>query len=93
MKSLDDGQTNVCESPISALPSTIERRETEDHLLQLVAELSDNQQEVVRLKFQENLSYREIADVTGLSVSNVGFLLHTAVMKLRERMGSEATSS
>ena len=88
MKTLDNGRVDACDSQVCSEPSSVEQRETEDHLLQMVAELSDNQQEVVRLKFQENLSYREIAEVTGLSVSNVGFLLHTAVMKLRERMNS-----
>ncbi len=48
--------------------------------------LSANQQEVVRLKFSGGLSYREISEVTGLSVTNVGFLLHTAIKALREKM-------
>jgi RNA polymerase sigma-70 factor (ECF subfamily) len=29
------------------------------------------------------MSYKEIADVTALTVSNVGFLLHTAMNRLR----------
>ena len=33
-----------------------------------------NQREVVRLKFHSQLSYKEIAEITELSVSNVGFL-------------------
>ena len=53
-------------------------------LLALVAMLSDRQQDVVRLKFQHELSYAEIAQVTGLSVSNVGYLLHVALKRLRE---------
>ena len=55
-------------------------------MLQILADLPDNQQEVVRLKFQDNLSYRDIAEVTGLSVSNVGYLLHMAVKRLREQL-------
>ena len=47
--------------------------------------LPENQQEVVRLKFQNGMSYREIATVTELSVSNVGFLLHAAIQALRAR--------
>ena len=35
------------------------------------------------------MSYKAIAAITGLSVSNVGYLLHTAVRTLRERMGRE----
>ena len=61
-----------------------ERREQQAEVIGLVERLPDNQREVVRLKFQSGLSYREIADVTQLSVSNVGFLLHGAMKKLRQ---------
>ncbi len=64
----------------------LERRETEDRAIALLDRLPDNQQEVIRLKFQNDLSYREIADITGHSVSNVGFLLHTGIKRLREMM-------
>jgi RNA polymerase sigma-70 factor (ECF subfamily) len=41
--------------------------------------LDDRTREVLKLKFEENLSYREISAKTGLSVSNVGYLLHHAL--------------
>ena len=66
--------------------------EQQDHLEQVervLATLSQNQQEVVRLKFQSGLSYREISEVTDLSVTNVGFLLHTALKKIREKLEAE----
>lgn len=44
--------------------------------------LDPRSREVVRLKFQEGLSYREIAGRTGLTVGNVGYLLHHAVKSL-----------
>jgi DNA-directed RNA polymerase specialized sigma24 family protein len=52
-----------------------------------LSRLSRNQQEVIRLKFQHGLKYREIAEVTGLSVTNVGFLIHTGIKKLRAALG------
>ena len=61
-----------------------ERREQHNQVLGMLERLPDNQREVVRLKFQSGLSYREIADVTKLSVSNVGFLLHGALKQLRK---------
>ena len=64
----------------------LERRETAGRLMSLLGCLPDNQQEVILLKFQNDLSYREIADITGHSVSNVGFLLHTGIKRLRELM-------
>jgi|CXWL01.1.fsa_nt_gi RNA polymerase sigma-70 factor (ECF subfamily) len=71
----------------------VESRQTGQRLLELVATLPDNQQEVVRLKFDGGLSYKEIAGVTGLSVTNVGFLLHTALKRLRVLMGESASDS
>ena len=35
--------------------------------------------ELVRLKFHDDLSYKEIAAHTGLTTGNVGFILHTAL--------------
>lgn len=61
-------------------------------LLQLVGGLPASQQEVVRLRFQGGLSYREIADVTGHSEGNVGFLLHVAIKALRARAQAPAVS-
>jgi len=46
--------------------------------------LPARQQEILRLKFQNGFSYKQIAGITGLSVSNVGFLIHTAIGKLRK---------
>jgi RNA polymerase sigma factor (sigma-70 family) len=81
----------ACESPGPA--SVLESRDTERSLLLLMDELPPNQREVIRLKFQNDLSYREIAEVTELSVTNVGFLLHTGLKKLRalitERAGND----
>jgi RNA polymerase sigma factor (sigma-70 family) len=58
-------------------------RDAADWLLKLLDALTPNQREVIRLKFQNDLSYQEIADITGLSVTNVGFLLHIGLKKLR----------
>jgi RNA polymerase sigma-70 factor (ECF subfamily) len=41
---------------------------------------------VLRLKFQSGFSYQEIADVTGLTTTNVGVLLHAALTKLRQQL-------
>lgn len=70
-------------------PSPADAASTQDdarRIGDLMADLPFNQREVVRLKFQNQLSYQEIAAVTSLSVGNVGFLLHTALKTLRGRM-------
>jgi len=59
---------------------------------QLLDELSSQQREIVCLKFIDELSYREIAEVTGLTTSNVGVHLHTALKRLRQKMKDSDTS-
>jgi RNA polymerase sigma factor (sigma-70 family) len=45
-------------------------------------ELDDRSRELVRLKFEEGLSYKEISDRTCLTISNVGYLLHHALKEV-----------
>ena len=70
------------------LPSdAAERDERNSRVMKAIGALTGNQQEVIRLKFQSDLSYREISEVTGLSVSNVGYLLHMGLKQLRQQLG------
>ena len=69
--------------------ATVITRDSAERVFRMLDQLPDNQQEVVRLKFQNEMTYQEIAEVTGLSVTNVGFLLHTALKRLRELLKSE----
>jgi RNA polymerase sigma-70 factor (ECF subfamily) len=66
----------------------VEQRDSHAQVLGLMQQLPENQREVVRLKFQNDLSYKEIANITELSVSNVGFLLHTALQTLRAQVAA-----
>ncbi len=66
----------------------IDDDETIKHIWGVMEQLPKNQSEVIRLKFQHGLSYKEIASTTGLSVTNVGFLLHTAIKRLRKLLNS-----
>ena len=63
-----------------------ERREGAGKALQALALLPENQQEVIRLRFQSGLSYKEIAGVTKLSVTNVGYLIHIGIKAIREKL-------
>jgi RNA polymerase sigma-70 factor (ECF subfamily) len=42
----------------------------------LLADLPEEDRNLIRLKYQEDLKYQEISTRTGLSVGNVGFRLH-----------------
>jgi RNA polymerase sigma-70 factor (ECF subfamily) len=69
--------------------SRADTHELSDRVWELVESLSPNQREVVRLKFIHDASYKDIARITGLSIGNVGFIMHTAVKKLREMLNRE----
>ena len=73
------------ERPDPAAAAVQQERHIE--VLKFVDRLPENQREVIRLKFQSDLSYKEISDITDLSVSNVGFLIHAGIKRLRMLMG------
>ena len=58
-------------------------RDSGREVLDCLATLPRNQQDVVRLRFQQNLSYKEISDITGATSGQVGFLLHEAMRRMR----------
>ena len=88
MKPLVEGQIELKPGPDASPPEAVEKKETAGRMLHAVGHLPENQQEVIRLKFQEGLSYREIGRVIKLSPSNVGYLIHTALKALRASMKS-----
>ena len=65
----------------------LEQREAAGRILELLEGLPANQREVIRLKFQNGFSYKEISRISGHSVTNVGFLIHVGMKTLRSRMG------
>jgi RNA polymerase sigma factor (sigma-70 family) len=78
-----------CSEP--APVALVERKDSAAQVLGLVERLPANQQEVIRLKFQGGLSYREISRVTGLTVSHVGVLIHTGLKSIRLKLNPAAT--
>jgi RNA polymerase sigma factor (sigma-70 family) len=68
----------------------LQRKEATGFLLQIVGSLPPRQQEVIQLKFQNDLSYQEIAEILQTTANNVGVLLHTALKTLRQRYAQVA---
>jgi RNA polymerase sigma factor (sigma-70 family) len=89
MKRFEEGQMERLSSDDLHPGHEMERAETTAAVLQLINRLPPNQQEVVRLKFQNGFSYKEISRITELSVGNVGFLIHTAVHRLRTEFAAQ----
>lgn len=86
---VDENPLPYCHRPQEDPLKDLETRDLIRRVMQSAASLPDRQKEILRLKFQSGLSYREIAEVTSLSVSNVGYLIHTAIQTLREEFRDE----
>ena len=55
--------------------------------------LEARKRELIRLKFEEGLSYKEISARTNLSMSNVGYLLHHALKELAVALAKAGVTS
>lgn len=86
MKAFTDSQAEGCVSREGDHTAALENREAAGRATAILQNLPQNQREVIQLKVQNGLSYREISKVTGLSESNVGFLLHKGIKTVRERL-------
>ena len=75
-----------CESRETSPDVACQQQSTAQRIRQLVDQLPDNQREVVRLKFHGGLSYREIGQITERSPTNVGYLLHAAIGRIRRQL-------
>jgi len=74
-------------SPDERLPrETLGRNEAIGTVRMLLSEMAEEDRDLIRLKFLEELPYEEISRRTGLSVSNVGFRLHRVLKQLLGRM-------
>jgi RNA polymerase sigma factor (sigma-70 family) len=69
---------------------SLQHKEAGNFLLRIIATLPPRQQEVLQLKFQNDLSYQEIAEITHTTANSVGVLIHTALKTLRQRHAAAA---
>jgi len=65
--------------------SDVERESNLARLSRLTKDLADRERELIALKYGAALNNRLIAQLTGLSESNVGTILHRVVQTLRSR--------
>jgi RNA polymerase sigma-70 factor (ECF subfamily) len=64
----------------------LEQTDGTARILAALSGLPATQQEALRLRFQEELSYKQISAVTGHSVSHVGVLIHEGIRTIRRRL-------
>jgi RNA polymerase sigma factor (sigma-70 family) len=90
MMHLDNQLIEAGESEQPMPFNQLEQKEAAGFLLRIVATLPPRQQEIIQLKFQNDLSYQQIAKIMQTTANNVGVLLHTALKTLRQRYGEVA---
>jgi RNA polymerase sigma-70 factor (ECF subfamily) len=78
--------------PLAPPPSEdFDRREAQALVLGALERLTHNERAVLMLKIKEGRSYQEISERTGLSSSNVGYLIHHGLKKLTARLRAAAS--
>lgn len=65
------------------IESQIITEQVESDLLRLIAELPDDQKEVLEMRIYQDLSFKEIADLTGVSINTALGRMRYALMNLR----------
>jgi len=85
----DRQDVDGCQGPTPSAAVVFENRDNASRVLEAIETLSESEQEVLRLKFQDGLKYREIANVTGRTTNYVGVLIHTAIKKLRTQLQAD----
>jgi len=82
----DDGEVQSQNAENETPETTLLRLEAIGALRQMVEELDETDRQLVKLKYFEDLKYRDISDRTGLSISNVGYRLHHILKKLAGKL-------
>lgn len=80
----DVEQHHAGEQPVAVAPTQGQSRLGEQALRADAAlrMLSPREQQLVVLKIYEEKTYKEISEITGLSVGNVGYILHHAMKRM-----------
>jgi len=87
---LEDGLTDTRPDEQALPDEELQHKEAAGFLMKIVATLPPRQQEVIQLKFQGDLSYEQIAQITKTTANNVGVLIHTGLKTLRQKYAAAA---
>jgi len=86
MNPVDTAQIESVDSGGPGPAAVAERHETRSLVLEALDGLSDEHREAFRLKFEDDLTYREISQVMGVSLGKVSNLMAAALDTVRRRL-------
>ena len=91
--SADEEQLDFLESingnKQSSMLSELDKKESMDRVKHAISLLPKESRKILSLKFEEQKSYKEIAQATGLSIGNVGYKIHHIVKELAKELKDE----
>lgn len=83
MKSSDEIDEDLLVDQSDHLDDQIYKNQMNEQLSVALSSLSFKEKEVIRLKFQDGLSYQQISEITGHNLNYVGVLIHESVQKIK----------
>lgn len=88
-QSLREEEAAALPSPHPSPGAVAACNETDQLVLAILDTLSETQQEAFRLKFRDDLSYREIQQIMGVSLGTVSNLVTSALQAIRQRLDAD----
>ncbi|MBI1178581.1 sigma-70 family RNA polymerase sigma factor [bacterium] len=82
----DDGAPIEWPDDAPTPDEALQRLEAADHTRRCLETLDERSRHLIRLKFEEKHSYRRISELTGISIGNVGYILHHALKQLADEL-------
>lgn len=86
--SADQIELDIPDAALNA-EQLMDQQDEEQILKTLLEKLTPQQREIIHMKFEQDLSYKQISEITGLSTSHVGVLIHNVVSKLKLSAGAK----
>ncbi len=77
-------ETIKLQSPTETPEEEIQTMFEQEYLYKIIKELPQKEQEIIYMKFFDGYTNRVIANLTGLSETNVGTIIYRAIKRLRE---------
>ena len=91
--SADEEQLDFLESmndnKQASMLSELDKKEAMDRVKHAISLLPKESREILSLKFEEQKSYKDIAQATGLNIGNVGYKIHHIVKELAQELKEE----
>jgi len=82
----EEGENHLADRASQEPDRALESSEAAAIAVETLGILSQRDRQVVVMKIMENLSYKEIAERLGLTIGNVGFILHNSLKKLAREL-------